>query len=164
MTTTPETSPAPFLSSVMEIVPEWIDYNGHLNMAFYNVLFDRCGDEAYEILGFGPEYAERGFTTYTAEFHLCYVRELHLGDKARVSLQLLDHDEKRFHTYQEIHHVDGWLAATGEALALHIDRSGPKVAPFPDDIEARLAKMKAEHDAFGWPERAGRKVGITRKG
>ena len=33
--------PAPFMSSVMEIIPEWIDYNGHLNMAYYNVLFDQ---------------------------------------------------------------------------------------------------------------------------
>ena len=156
--------PAPFVSSVMEIEPEWIDYNGHLNMAYYNVLFDRCADEAYEILGFGPDYATRGFTTYTAEFHLCYVRELHLGDRVRVSLQLVDHDASKFHTYQEIHHVDGWLAAAGEALGLHIDRSGPKVAPFPDDIAANVAAMKAAHDRLGRPERAGRSVGIRRKG
>ncbi|WP_428928555.1 thioesterase family protein [Marinibacterium sp. SX1] len=157
------TIPAPFMSSVMEIQPDWIDYNGHLNMAFYNVLFDRCGDEAYELLGFGPDYAQRGFTTYTAEFHLSYVRELHLGDKVRVSLQLIDHDTSKFHTYQEIHHVDGWLAATGEALGLHIDRSGPRVAPFPPDIAKRVAAMKAAHDPLGWPERAGRSVGIRRK-
>lgn len=156
--------PAPFLSSVMEVIPEWIDYNGHLNMAYYNVLFDQGADESYALLGFGPEYAARGFTTYTAEFHLCYVRELHLGDRVRVSTQLIDHDEKRFHTYQEIHHEEGWLAATGEALALHIDRSGPKVAPFPEDIAKRLAAMKAAHDVLGWPERAGRSVGIRRKG
>ena len=157
------TIPAPFMSSVMEIQHDWIDYNGHLNMAFYNVLFDRCGDEAYELLGFGPDYAQRGFTTYTAEFHLSYVRELHLGDKVRVSLQLIDHDTSKFHTYQEIHHVDGWLAATGEALGLHIDRSGPRVAPFPPDIAERVAAMKAAHDPLGWPERAGRSVGIRRK-
>jgi len=157
-------APAPFLSSVMTVEPDWIDYNGHMNMAYYNVLFDRCADEAYERLGFGPDYAKsRGLTTYTAEFHLCYVRELHEGDTVRVSFQLVDHDAKRFHTYQEIHHTDGWLAATGEALGLHIDMSGPKVAPFPDDVAARVRAMHAAHAALPRPERAGRRIGIARR-
>ena len=43
--------PAPFVSSVMRVDPGWIDYNGHLNMAYYNVLFDRAVDEAYELIG-----------------------------------------------------------------------------------------------------------------
>ena len=52
--------PAPFLSSVMQIEPQWIDYNGHLNMAYYNVLFDRAGDEAFDLLGCGAGYAKGG--------------------------------------------------------------------------------------------------------
>lgn len=156
--------PAPFVSSVMSIEPGWIDYNGHMNMAFYNVLFDRCADEAYEPLGLGPEYAEkRRFTTYTAEFHICYLRELHLSDKVTCTFQLLDHDEKRFHTFQELRHVDGWVAATGETLGLHIDMSGPKVAPFPPDILEKVRAMRAAHAELPWPERAGRSIGIPRK-
>ncbi|MFK7753341.1 MAG: thioesterase family protein [Sedimentitalea sp.] len=155
---------APFVSSVMEVDPAWTDYNAHMNMAYYNVLFDRCADQVYEMFGFGPEYAARGFTTYTGEFHICYVRELHEGSKVRVSFQLIDHDEKRFHAYQEIRHEDGWLAATGEAMALHIDRSGPRVAPFPSDIKAKLEVMQAAHDVLGRPERVGRGIGITRRG
>ncbi|QBF31270.1 thioesterase family protein [Thalassococcus sp. S3] len=158
------TQPAPYLSTEMTVKPEWIDYNGHLNMAYYNVLFDQGVDEIYEAFGFGPDYAEtRGHTTYTAEFHVCYVRELHQGDAVRVSTQLLDFDQKRFHTYQELRHVDGWLAATAEGLGLHIDMSGPKVAPIPADILARLDAMKKTHDALGWPERAGRSIGIPRR-
>lgn len=152
---------APFMSSVMQVKPEWIDYNGHLNMAYYNVLFDLCADEAYELLGLGPDYARtRGFTSYTAEFHICYLRELHAGDRVRVSLQLVDHDEKRFHTYQELFHEDGWLAATGEALGLHIDMSGPRVAPFPPDVAAKFAAMAEAHAALPRPARAGRGIGI----
>lgn len=156
--------PAPCVSSVMTIQPEWIDYNGHLNMAFYSVLFDRCADEAYELLGLGPDYAKtRRLTTYTAEFHICYLRELHLGDRVTSTFHLLDHDEKRFHTFQELRHVDGWLAATGETLGLHVDMSGPKVAPFPPDVAEKLAAMRQAHAALPRPERAGRSIGIPRK-
>ena len=80
----------------MDIEKDWIDYNGHLNMAYYNVLFDRCSDEAFEMMGMGPDYAkQRRLTIYTAEVHVCYVQELHLGDKVTVTFQLLDHDDKR---------------------------------------------------------------------
>jgi len=154
---------APFLSSVMQVKPEWIDYNGHLNMAYYNVLFDQCADEIYPALGFGEDYLERtGHSTFSAEFHVCYLRELHLGDQVRVSFQLLDHDAKRFHFFQEMRHVDGWLAATGEGLGLHIDMSGPRVAPFPPEVESRMAAMLQAHAALGRPERAGRSIAIPR--
>src|SRR5690606_23591420 len=46
---------APFISSVMTVEPQWIDYNGHLNMAYYNVLFDRAVDQFFEALGIGPD-------------------------------------------------------------------------------------------------------------
>ncbi|MGV6849576.1 MAG: thioesterase family protein [Marinibacterium sp.] len=155
--------PAPFVSTLMTVSPEWIDYNGHLNMAYYNVLFDRCADQVFGQLGVGEDYAARGFTTYTAEFHLCYVRELHVHDRVRVSWRLMDHDASKLHSFQELYHEDGWLAATGEALTLHIDRSGPKVAPFPPDIAGRISDMAAEHAGLPRPDRAGRSVGIRRR-
>jgi acyl-CoA thioester hydrolase len=148
----------------MEIEKDWIDYNGHLNMAYYNVLFDRCSDEAFEIMGMGPDYArDRKLTIYTAEAHVCYVQELHLSHRVTVTFQLLDHDEKRLRAYQEIRHVDGWLAATSETLSLHIDMSGPKVASFPPDIQAKVNAMRAAHADLPMPERAGRSIGIKRK-
>ncbi|HEV2899199.1 MAG TPA: thioesterase family protein [Pseudaminobacter sp.] len=158
------TLPAPFVSRVMELEKDWIDYNGHLNMAYYNVLFDRCSDDAFELMGLGPNYAkERRLTIYTAEVHICYVQELHLGDNVTVTFQLIDHDEKRLRAYQEIRHVDGWLAATSEQLALHVDMAGPKVAPFPADIMAKVEEMRAAHAFLPMPERAGRSIGIRRK-
>lgn len=156
--------PAPFVSRPMDIEEAWIDYNGHLNMAYYNVLFDRCSDEAFEMMGMGPDYVrERRLTIYTAEVHVCYVQELHLDHKVTVSFQLLDHDEKRLRAYQEIRHLDGWLAATSETLSLHVDMAGPRVAPFPADVLARVEAMRAAHAALPMPERAGRSIGIRRK-
>lgn len=157
-------SVAPFMSRVLSIQEDWIDYNGHLNMAYYNVLFDNAVDEAFAALGMGPVYAkERGLTTYTAEVHICYVRELHLEHKVRSTFQLLDHDEKRIHFFQELSHVDGWLAATSEVLTLHVDMAGPKVAAFPADILAKVEAMRAAHAELAVPVRAGRSIGIKRK-
>ncbi|MFK7743408.1 MAG: thioesterase family protein [Roseobacter sp.] len=153
----------PFWSSKMTVRPEWLDYNGHMNMAYYSVVFDEAADEIYPDIGFGPDYQKTGFTTYTAEFHITYLRELHLGDVLRVSLQLVDFDEKRFHTYQEIWHEDGWCAATGEAMGLHIDQSGPKVAPMPAHILAKLTQLHDKHSAFPRPARVGSSIGIKRK-
>ena len=156
--------PAPCISNPMQIEKDWIDYNGHLNMAYYNVLFDRASDEAFELMGLGPAYArDRKLTIFTAEVHICYVQELHLGDTVTVTYQLLDHDEKRLRAYQEIRHADGWLAATSETMSLHIDMSGPKVVAFPPDIWPAVEAMRAAHAGLPMPERAGRSIGIKRK-
>lgn len=152
-----------FTSPAMEIENDWIDYNGHLNMAYYHLLFDRAGEAAFEKLGLGAKYAQsRAHTNYTAEVHVCYVRELHLGDKVTATFQLLQYDEKRIRFYQELRHIDGWLAATAEQLTLHVDMAGPKVTSFPSDILANLKRVQAGHLPLGMPERAGRSIGIKK--
>lgn len=142
----------------------WIDYNGHLNMAYYNVLFDRAGEFAFREMRLGGGYAaERKLTTFTAEAHVCYVRELHLEDDVYATLQLLDFDQKRLHLFQELYHADGWLSATSEQLCLHIDMTGPHVAPFPDDILSELDQVLVRHSKRARPVRAGKHIAIKRK-
>ena len=158
--------PAQFLSSVMQIEPQWIDYNGHLNMAYYNVMMDRAIDELWLQLGIGPTYMkERHGSTFTAEAHVRYLREIHLGDPVRVSIWLLGADEKRLHTFEELRHAaEGWLSATSENMTVHIDMSVRKVAPFPADIRARIAAVADSHAALPRPEGTGRKVAMPVKG
>jgi hypothetical protein len=97
---------APFLASVMQIEPQWIDYNGHLNMAYYNVMFDRAIDELWLKLGIGPGYMqERHGSTFSAECHVRYLREIHLGDPVQIAVLLVDADEKRLHTFEELRHA-----------------------------------------------------------
>ena len=158
--------PAPFLSSVMQIEPQWIDYNGHLNMAYYNVMMDRAIDELWLKLGIGPTYMkERHGSTFTAECHVRYLREIHLGDPVQVSIWLLGADEKRLHTFEELRHAtEGWLSATSENMTMHIDMSVRKVAPFPPDIRARIADVVKSHAGLSRPEGIGRSVGMPAKG
>ncbi|MFZ1774087.1 MAG: thioesterase family protein [Rhizobiaceae bacterium] len=154
----------PILSRLMDVERQWTDYNGHLNMAYYNVLFDRAADEGLEVLGMGPAYArDRRLTVYTAEIHVCYLRELHAGHKVRGTFQLLDHDGKRLHSFQELRHEDGWLAATSEVLSLHVDMAGPNVAPFPPDVLAKVEAMAARHASLPRPAQARKSIGIRRK-
>ena len=159
------TDPTPFRSSLLEIEPGWIDYNGHLNMAYYSVLFDRAVDDLWEQLGFGPQYrANTNHTTFSGEFHIRYLKEVKLGDKLYSTIRIIDHDEKRFHTFQELYHQDGWLSATGEGLTLHVNLDGPKVAPMPEAIQARLRALAEAHAGLPLPEGVGRQIGIPRKG
>ena len=153
---------APFVSAVMTVDSQWIDYNGHLNMAYYNVLIDRAVDEAFLLVGLGPDYVKnRGASFFTAEAHVRYLRELQSGDPVRVALRLVDYDEKRLHLYAELHHaVDGWISATSEQLALHVDMKTKKVSAFPDDVLERLSSMKSAHGTLPPPSALGRAVGM----
>jgi acyl-CoA thioester hydrolase len=157
--------PMPFLSSVMQIEPQWIDYNGHLNMAYYNVMFDRAIDELWLKLGIGPAYMkERHGSTFTAECHVRYLREIHLGDPVRVSILLVAADEKRLHTFEELRHAsEGWLSATSENMTIHVDMNTRKTAPFPPDIRARIEALARTHQSLARPEGIGRKVAMPSK-
>jgi acyl-CoA thioester hydrolase len=156
---------APFVSSVMRVESSWIDYNGHLNMAYYNVLFDRCVDEAYELLGVGPSYLKASkHSTFTAEAHVRYLREIHQGDPVRATFQVLDYDTKRIHYFQQLFHAtDGWMSATSENMTLHVDMTSKKVAPFPEKVMRTLARMKAAHARLPRPEAAGRRIAMPVK-
>ncbi|MEM1378389.1 MAG: thioesterase family protein, partial [Pseudomonadota bacterium] len=131
------------------------DFNGHLNMAYYLVLFDLASDEAFAAMGMPNDYIDnRKLTLYTAEAHIRYVREVHLDAPLLCTCQLIAHDEKRFHTWQELRHADeGWLSASCEMMTLHIDASGPKVAPMPQDVAAQVASMAAAHADLPAPDK-----------
>jgi len=157
--------PAPFISSVMTVEPQWIDYNGHLNVAYYNVLFDRAVDEFYELIGTGPDYLKRrGHSTMVAESHVRYLREIHLDTPVRVRIQLLDYDAKRMRYFEElVHATEGWLSATAENMTLHVDMAAKKVAPWPADIMQAFARVKAAHDTLPAPAGVGRRIGMPKK-
>ena len=156
---------APYLMGGLRVEPEWIDYNGHMNMAYYTVLFDQCIDEVFDGFGLGPDYIKaRGASYFTLEMHVHYVREVHLEDPLRVSLHLLDYDAKRCHYYQEMfHETEGWLAAASEFMCMHVDMEAKKSAPFPEDILTNIDAMYQQHKHLPWPDRVGQVMGIRRK-
>jgi acyl-CoA thioester hydrolase len=122
--------------------PEWIDSNGHMNLAYYVVVFDLGTDRLYDRLGIGNAYRDTtGNSCFTAETHTIYEREVRVGEGLRVATTLLGVDTKRLYYFHEMFHaVDGHRVAAQELLALHIDMRVRRVAPFPAD---RLAAIKA---------------------
>ena len=150
----------PYLCAPRRVERVWIDYNGHLNMAYYNVLFDRAVDEAYELLGIGADYVTTArHSCFTAEVHVRYLRELKAGDPVRVTFQLLDYDAKRMHYFEQLFHAEqGWVSATSENMSLHVDMNTKKVVPFAPEVTRRMSQMKSAHRQLPRPEAAGRAI------
>jgi acyl-CoA thioester hydrolase len=142
--------------------PEWIDSNGHLNLAYYVVIFDNATDAFYDALGIGMSYrAASGNSCFTAETHTVYEREVHLGDRVRVRCWLLGADAKRVHYFHEMFHTDsGERAATQELMALHIDMRVRRVSPFPEERQAVLADFTRRHAPQAPPKGAGRRIAM----
>lgn len=142
------------------IPEEWIDYNGHMNVAYYVYAFDRGVDGLAQRIGLTEEHREQtGGTIFAAEGHLTYQRELKLGDPIVISLQLLGWDRKRLHTFWRMHHAEeGELAATGEFMSLYVDLNTRRSAQMPEEIQQKLAELEAEQAGLPWPAEAGRAV------
>ena len=157
--------PAPLVSPTQTVIEDWIDYNGHLNMAFYNVIFDRAVDHFYDLLGVGAQYAGSGAgSCFTMEIHVHYLNEVSLDDELELHLQLLDYDSKRLHYFQQMYHKEqGYLAATSEQLALHVDLKTRRSGAFPQQVLDKLDAMATTHLRLEAPSQVGHRIGIKRK-
>jgi acyl-CoA thioester hydrolase len=156
---------APFRSPPYKVEEQWIDYNGHFNMAYYNVLFDRAGDEVFALLDLGPDYVRRANCSFfTLEAHVTYVRELHAGDAVCIHTQFIDVDAKRVHYVQEMRHAaEGWLACVSENMVMHVDLEAKKSAPFPAEVMQKIAAARRAHAGLPLPPQVGHRISIPRR-
>ena len=156
---------APLISPTQIVIEDWIDYNGHLNMAFYNVIFDRAVDHFYDLLGVGSVYARSGAgSCFTLEVHVHYLNEVSLNDELELHLQLLDYDKKRLHFCQQMYlKTQGYLAATSEQLVLHVNMTTRRSSEFPQHALKSLERMSATHLKLDIPPQVGHQINIKRK-
>ncbi len=157
--------PSPITSQPYAIESQWIDYNGHFNMAYYNVLFDRDSDVALALVGLGPDYIKRtGNSYFTLEAHVSYLRELGAADLVTITTQILDYDAKRLHYVQQMHHAgENWIACVNEIIVMHVDMTTKKSSPFPEEILIKVKAMYESHKTLPIPKQVGHKIGIPRK-
>ncbi len=144
------------------IRPEWVDYNGHMNVAYYVLVFDRGTDALLDYLGMDSAYRVRtGYSTYVLEAHITYERELKEGDAYRVTGQLLGFDGKRLHYFEHMYREpDGTLAATTEIMLMHMDMATVGSTPMPESVRGRVASLMEAHARLPRPTRAGRVIAI----
>lgn len=143
--------------------PEWIDSNGHMNLAYYVVVFDLATDRLYDALGIGNAYREAtGNSCFTAETHTLYEREVRVGERVRVGTWLLGADAKRLWYFHEMFHAaDGHRVAAQELMALHIDMRVRRVAPFPVDRAAAIDAVLRARAGSELPKGVGRRIGLA---
>ena len=146
--------------------PEWIDYNGHMNVAYYVLAIDNALDRVFDALGVGEAWVKRtNMSFFVAEAHVTYAREVKEGDRLRFSFQMLGMDAKRLHYFMTMHHAqEGFLSATSEQIALHVDLGARKSAEMAGDVRERFEALMAGHRGLPVPPQAGRVIGIRRTG
>ena len=107
-----------------KIIKEWTDYNGHMNVAYYVLIFDLFGAEILmDKFKMGEESAkETKKSTMVVESHITYNQEVKEGDEVDVNLLYFDHDKKRLqYKLEMIHKEKKFLASTIEILSLYVD-------------------------------------------
>lgn len=155
---------APLAFGEQRVVPEWVDFNGHMNVAYYMVAFDRCVDAMYNRLHMGPDFIDRtGCSVFTLEAHINYLREVVEGDPLRITGRLMDYDGKRVHAYFEMLHGDGGhMVAAMEQLGINVDMAHRKPVAFSPESGAMLEAMMTAHRGLPEARYAGRVIGIRR--
>lgn len=144
--------------------PEWIDYNGHMNVAYYVLAFDQATDVMFDRLGLGMAHRKAtNHGVFVVEAHVTYGRELVEGDPLRFEAWLVEAGERKLRYFLEMFHAEkGYRAATIEFLGLNVDLSTRRAASFPPAMRQTLEAAVERDRARGLPSEIGRAVGQPR--
>ena len=134
-----------------KVIKEWTDYNGHMNMSYYILIFDNAAEVMLSKFKMGGDSAKSDKkSTFAVETHTTYDQEVKLGEEVEVHLTYLDHDKKRIHYRVSMFHKEKkYLTATTEVLSLYIDLNQRKVAEFePEKIKIMDDFIKTNSSKF----------------
>ena len=148
----------PLVMAHMQVLPGWIDYNGHMTESRYYFANSETVDNFLRLIGAGMDYVAAGNSFYSAETHIRHLGEAKLGDKLTGTIQIISADEKRFRSFVRIMRGDECVA-TVEQLCLHVNMASGKSAPASAAVWANLKAIADAHAGLPLPEGAGRAVG-----
>jgi carnitine 3-dehydrogenase len=156
---------APLCLHTPSVRPEWVDYNGHMSESCYLLVFGDNSDAYFRMIGIDESYRDQGgHSFYTVETHIHNIREVAEGEPLRLTLQLVDADDKRMHIFHSMHHgTGGDLLATAEQMLVHVDMAQGRSAPMPADLLTRVQAVAAAHANLPVPPQVGKPMGIRRK-
>jgi carnitine 3-dehydrogenase len=149
---------APLVLEQMQVLPGWIDYNGHMTESRYLFAASETTDAFLRLIGAGMDYVAGGHSYYTAESHVMHLDEAKLGDRLTGTLQVLSADDKRLHIFIRILR-DGEPVATIEQMCLHVDLKAGKTCTAAPEVLAILRPIAEAHAALPKPAAAGRFTG-----
>jgi acyl-CoA thioester hydrolase len=156
-------APSPLFTTSVD--PAWIDYNGHMNDAYYALVFSRTGDKLLEAIGLETQGRDRASRTiYTTTLTIHYHHEVTEGDVLAADARLLEHDAKRLRIWFEMRNADGTVVATSEQVYLCVEQSGekPRAAAFLPEQQEAIAVIAAATADLPWPAAAGRGISLKR--
>ena len=130
-----------------KIINEWTDYNKHMNLSYYILVFDKAAEKILSKFNMGEEAAlKTKRSTMVVETHTTYNNEVKEGDNVDVYLSYCNHDKKRLHYKLEMYEKSkNILSATTEVLALYINLELRKVAEFEKEKVDLMAKFISEN-------------------
>ena len=133
-----------------KVRPEWIDYNGHMNVAYYLMAADHAMDAFGAHIGIGESYMQAtNRSTFALDTRIIYLRELVLDAPIRVTAQLVAFDAKRIHVCLHLlHGEEGWISALSEWVLVHVDLGARRSAPMPDKTLSKLSDIMAAHESL----------------
>ncbi len=149
---------APLAMAHMQVLPGWIDYNGHMTESRYYFANSETVDAFLRLIGAGMDYVAAGHSYYSAETHIRHLGEAKLGDRLTGTIQIISADEKRFRSFVRIMKGEECVA-TIEQLCLHVDMAAGKSSPASAEVWAKLKAVADGHASLPLPEGAGRAVG-----
>jgi acyl-CoA thioester hydrolase len=137
---------APF-EDRLTVKPEWLDPNGHMNVAFYLRAVDDGSNAFFDDIGLGWAYTRAGVgSIFVTSCNMDFKQELFAGNGLLVTTQLIDWSPKLVHCYSEVFNTDeNYLAATCETLYAHISFATRRSAPMPASAQQRLAQIVTAH-------------------
>jgi len=161
-TLSPPSDHAPLALHEETIIADWVDYNGHMNLAYYVLVFDHATDALLDYLKLGSDYRDRTRgSVFVVESHVGYQREIMEGAEVSVRTQLLGADTKRLHVFHSMFEKGSdQVAATIELMFVHVNLDTRRTMPFPADVQERFQNLIARHEKLGWPEQAGRRISL----
>ncbi len=149
-----------------KILPEWIDYNGHLRDAYYSLIFSYATDEMMDQIGLDEAYRTRTrCTLYSLEIHLHYLHEVKKTDALSVQIYVLGVDHKCIHVGAAFlcDRVSGPVA-TAEAMMLHVlQAEKPASAALPAPVQEKLASLLTDADTYLLKFPGSRKIELRRR-
>ena len=156
---------SPFKTRKQEVLPEWIDYNGHMNVAYYTLAFDKALDFFFEdILGIGPTYVSKmskGPFALKASYH--YYSELLTSEEFYVDLTVVDFDLKRVHICGEMKKfLSGDLSAVFETVLMNVDLKNRKAIEYPQNVLGIFENLKGLTKMDSLPNIIGKAISLKR--